>query len=108
MRFRDSARFCAPVCYVQAAAHQHDVENKVKKTFTYTSEQEGEDYTLEANLKNAANEINELQKAIIEFGNAKTKTAKRELKSKIKNYFYSIKAEIFDAEDQALRLVDNI
>ncbi len=39
MRVRDSAKYCAPVCFVQAAAHKHDLENKVKKTFTFVSEQ---------------------------------------------------------------------
>ena len=106
MRVRDSAKNCPPICFVQAAAHKHDLENKVKKTFTYVSEQEGEDFTLEANLKDAVEDLALIQKALDAYAKAGTKKVRRELRGLIKDLFYSVKAEIFDAEDQAMKLTE--
>lgn len=102
MRVRDSAKNCPPICFLQSAAHQHDVENKVKKTFTYVQEQEGEKYTLEANLQSASKDLAEIQRLLKEYESAQTKKLRREIRTQLKDLFYSVKSEIFDAEEQTL------
>lgn len=102
MRVRDSAKLAPPVCFIEAMAHQHDLEHKVKKTFTYVSEKEGDDYTLDANLESAIDDIEDIQKLLKAFRSVTTKKARREIRGQLKDLFYSVKAEVFDAEEQML------
>ena len=100
MRVCDSAKLAPPVCFVESMMPQHDTEHKVKKTFTYVSEKEGEDFTLDANLESAIDDLEDIQKLLKEFRSVGTKKARREIRGLLKDLFYSVKAEIFDAEEQ--------
>lgn len=102
MRFRDSARWAAPVCYVQAAAARYDDENRVKKSFTYVRKQDGAEYALRANLKAAVKDLTEILRLLDAHDAAKTKRDRRRIRGDLRDLFYSAKAETFDAEEQML------
>lgn len=102
MRYRDSAAQCPPICSLMAYAYKHDVENTVEKTFSYVSELADEEYTLEVNLNGALEDLLALQKLMQEFAEKDDRETREEIRVSPEERIYSLKAQVFDAEDQIL------
>lgn len=85
MRIRDSENSCARVCYIQSATHKHNLENKVKNTFTYVREQECEYYSLKENLLSASKDLAVIELILKGYDSAQTEQLRREIHTRLKN-----------------------